>query len=175
MIVTVSGYNGAGKSAAAKLLAKQLGWEYYGMGLLMRADAKKRGMSIEEHDRFAADNPSIDRALDKQVQALGREEDIVVDARAAWHFIPHSKKVFLVADEYERARRAYSKARDSEEYASVEEAAAYLRSRVEVLRSRLQELYGVDVYNPEHFDVVIDTTQLSVQEVVAAIREELQL
>ena len=175
MIITVSGYNGAGKSTTAKALADELGWEYYGMGLLMRADAQERGMTIEEHDRFVADNPEIDQLLDARVKKLGAKKNIVVDARAAWHFIPHSKKVFFVADERVRAKRAASKARGSEQYASTQEAAAHLASRVSALRARLEVLYGVDVYDPKHFDVVIDTTNLSIEETVRMIRKELQL
>ena len=175
MIITVSGYNGAGKSSTAKALADALGWEYYGMGLLMRADALERGMSIEEYDRFVADNPDIDRLLDARVKKLGEKKNLIVDARAAWHFIPHSKKVFFVADERVRAQRAASKARGSESYSSVEEAAAHLASRVATLRARLEALYGVDVYDPKHFDLVIDTTNLSIEDTVRKIRQELQL
>ena len=175
MIITVSGFNGAGKSSTAKALAKELGWEYYGMGLLMRADAQERGMSMEEHDRFVANNPEMDELLDERVKQLGELDNIIVDGRAAWHFIPHSKKVFFDADERVRAKRAASKARGSEEYSSVEEAVKHLASRVEVLRARLEKLYGVDVYDPKNFDLVIDTTNLSIQETVDLLREELQL
>lgn len=175
MIITVSGFNGAGKSSTAKTLAKELGWEYYGMGLLMRADAQERDMSMEEHDRFVANNPKMDRLLDERVKKLGELDNIIVDGRAAWHFIPHSKKVFFDADERVRAKRAASKARGSEEYASVEEAVEHLSSRVEVLRARLENLYGIDVYDPKNFDLVVDTTNLSIQETVDLLRKELQL
>lgn len=176
MIITFSGLNGAGKTHISKLLAEQLGWEWYGMGTIMRADAAERGMSIEEHDRFVADNPDIDERLDERVVRLGeRGDEFVLDARAGWHFIPHSKKVFLTADEQVRARRAFEGGRESEKYASVEQAASRIRSRIEVVRERLRSLYGIDVYDPQNFDLVIDTSALSPQEVVDRVRAAFQL
>ena len=175
MIITFSGHNGAGKTAVSKCVAERLGFAWWGMADLTRAHAQELGISILEHDRLAASNPSIDRALDRKLAELSVKSEIVVDSRAGWYFLPGSVKVFLTADEEVRARRAFEGQRDTEKYASLSQAREGIRERIKVFRDRLQVLYGIDVYDSKNFDVVIDTTHLTIQEVVDEVLGQLQL
>lgn len=174
MIITFSGLNGAGKTAASKALADKLNYEWWGMAQITRAHAKKLGMTIEEHDKYAAQNPEIDLEIDQELAALSSKDNLVVDSRAGWHFLPESFKVFLTANEDIRAQRCFENARESEKYSSVEDARRGLRSRIEVFRNRLKKLYGIDVYDPSNFDLVIDTSNKTVQEVVSEIYDAVQ-
>ncbi|MFT4250328.1 MAG: cytidylate kinase family protein [Candidatus Woesearchaeota archaeon] len=174
-IITFSGHNGSGKTAVSKEVAKQLGFSWWGMAEITRAHAEELGISILEHDRMVANNPDIDRELDKKLAELSSKEDIVVDSRAGWHFLPESIKVFLTASEAVRAQRAFSGQRSNEKYATVEDARRGLAERIEVFRSRLQKLYGINVYDEKNFDIVIDTSDMSVEEVVMKVLEEVQL
>lgn len=174
-IITFSGHNGAGKTATSKQLAEELGFDWWGMAQITRAHAKELGMTILEHDRMAANNPDIDRELDRKLAELATKTNIIVDSRAGWHFLPESKKVFLTASEDVRARRALEGARDGEKYTSLEDARKKIQERIEVFRNRLHKLYGIDVYDPENFDLVIDTSNISIDEAVSRIRETFDL
>ena len=174
-IITFSGHNGSGKTAVSKAVADRLGFSWWGMADITRLYAQELGMSILEFDRYVAQNPSVDVAIDERMAGLSSQENIVVDGRAGWYFLPESIKVFLTASEGVRAERAFSGQRDSEKYSSVEDARRGIAERIAVFRSRLQDLYGVDVYDEKNFDIVIDTSDMSVQEVVDAVLEKVQL
>lgn len=66
----------------------------------MRNLAKERNMSITELNQYSeTDGGEIDRILDERQQTLGENEDnFIIDGRLAFHFIPHSCKVFLDVD-----------------------------------------------------------------------------
>lgn len=174
-IITFSGHNASGKTAVSKALAKKLGFSWWGMADITRSHAKKLGMSISEHDEYVAKNPEVDLAIDQELKHLSSRSNIVVDARAGWYFLPESIKVFVTADEDVRAKRAFQNPRAQEEYSSLQEAKQGLAKRIEVFGSRLKKLYGIDVYDPANFDIVIDTTNLTVQENVSEIIQKAQL
>lgn len=174
-IITFSGHNGSGKTAVSKEVAKQLGFDWWGMADITRAHAQELKISILEHDRMAANNPSIDRELDRKLAELSSQKNIVVDSRAGWYFLPSSIKVFLTASEDVRAKRAFSGQRANEKYSSLKQAREGLCKRIKVFRDRLQKLYGIDVYDEKNFDIVIDTSDMSLSEVVEKVLSEIQL
>lgn len=150
MIVTIDGPAGAGKSSAARELARRLGYRFLDTGAMYRVvtlAAKERGLDLADADRlaqmvgelhvdltgdrvlldgrdvtkeirtfdittsiqYAADNPAVraqlviwqrDAANDQNVVTEGRDQGTVV--------FPHAQcKIFLTADERERAERRY--------------------------------------------------------------------
>jgi len=102
------------------------------------------------------------------LEEIGRQEDnLVVEGRTAYHFIPHSLKIFLEVNEEEGAKRIFddfkiNKMRnEARQVKSIEEAAAINRERMASDTKRYREIYGIDVFNPRNFDFVLDTTGLS--------------
>jgi len=173
MIITISGKPGSGKSTVGKLLAKKLGYEHFSTGDFMREMASERGVTILELNRMAMSDPSIDDELDRRQAHLGREEDdFVLDARLGYHFIPHSYKVFLDVDldvAAARIAKDHQESRKVEEVRSISEAKTQIRARMREETRRYQKLYHLDPYDTSQYNLVIDTTGISIEEVIKKI------
>jgi cytidylate kinase len=176
MIITISGDAGAGKGSVGRLLAKKLNYKFYSMGSVRRKYAAEKGITLDELNKRAETDSTSDNLVDSYQEKLGREEDdFVLDSRLGFHFIPQSIKVYLTADLKERARRIVNDKRGQENYASVEEAEQKLEERKRSDQRRYKKLYNIECYNPKLYDLVVDTTKLTVKDVVDTILEKLPL
>jgi cytidylate kinase len=166
MIVTVSGTPGSGKSTLARGLAEALGFRHYSAGEFMRQIAKERGMTILELSRAAEQRETIDKEIDERTRRLaGQEDDFVIDARLAWHFIPKSVKIFVRADLRRAAERIFKDMRsDEKENTSAESTWKNLQTRMESERQRYIKYYGVNYLDGKNYDFVIDSTENSIGE-----------
>lgn len=171
MIVTVSGRPGSGKSAVATRVAQKLGLRHVSAGDFMREMAAERGQSILELSRSAEQGDSIDREIDARTVRLAEEgDDFVMDARLGWHFIPNSVKVFLEVEPRVAAQRVYEAGRGSEhENVTLEDTLGAIESRTDSERKRYLTYYDLDYTDHAHYDLVVDTSGKSVDEVVQAI------
>jgi hypothetical protein len=88
----------------------------------------------------------------------------------AWKFIPDALKVFLTVDEVVGAERVVSAARVAESHTEgVRGAIEANRARRSSEVKRFSQLYAVDPTNWDNFDLVINTTVLTPDEVCTAI------
>lgn len=168
MIVTISGRPGSGKSAVARALAARLGLQHVSAGDFMRDMAGERGISILELSRVAESDPEIDREIDaRTVRFAETQDDFVIDARLAWHFVPQSVKVFLDVRPDVAALRIFGHGRHTESE-NVDPAATEraIEDRIDSERQRYREYYDVDYLDASQFDIVVDTSDLGVAEVV---------
>lgn len=175
MIITISGRPGSGKSVVAARVAEALDLRHVSAGDFMREMAAERGLSILELSRSAEERDSIDREIDARTIRLGREsDDFVMDARLGWHFIPESVKVFLEVDPETAARRIYAARRGSEhENVSLSDTLVAIESRTESERKRYLTYYGLDYTDHSHFDLVVDTSDKTIDQVVDQILSHL--
>lgn len=173
MIVTISGRPGSGKSAVATRVAEELDLRHVSAGDFMREMAAERDMSILELSRSAEEKDTIDREIDARTARLAEESsDFVIDARLGWHFIPDSVKVFLEVRPEVAARRVYEAQRGTErENVSLAQTRAAIESRTESERKRYLNYYGLDYTDHSHYDLVVDTSDKTVDEVVGAVLE----
>lgn len=170
MIITISGSPGSGKSTVADIVAKRLRMRRYSVGGLMRELAAKRGMTILELSRLAEKDRGVDDELDSRQREIGMQDNIVVDSRLGFHFIPHSFRVFLHVSAKEAARRIFSAQRRLEsENVTLAKTIQNIRRRKASERLRYKRLYGVDPYKKAMYDLYIDTTKLSPEEVAGMI------
>lgn len=171
MKITISGSLGSGKSSVAKSLASKLNFEHFSMGDFQRMLAAEKGMSILEFADYVMDNPEIDRLTDSKLEQIGKEKDnFVVDSRLGWYFIPDSLKIFLQVSDEESARRIYQDSRkDEEENTSLNETSENIKQRKDAEIRRYQTLYSIDYYDPKHYDLLIDTNDITISQVVDKI------
>jgi len=173
MIITISGKAGSGKSTVAKELARKLDIKHYSIGDLMRQMAKEKNISLTELGKLAEKDDSIDKELDKKQIELKNEDNFVIDGRLTAHFIPNANvKVFLDCDDKVRAERILKEERKDEDSKDVDEIVEKIKAREQSERKRYKQYYDVDYYDERLYDLVVNTTSLSVEEVVNKIVEK---
>lgn len=171
MIITLSGMPGSGKSSVAKALSKKLKMDHFSVGDFMREMAEKKHISLNDLSKEAEKRQDIDKQLDKWQIHLGKNNDnFVIDSRLGFHFIPKSFKVRLDGDLDVRADRIKNDTRAGEKlYASIDEAKDYIITRQNSENKRYKEYYDLDYHDEDNFDLIVDTTKLSVSEVADII------
>ena len=169
-IVTISGTPGSGKSTLGRLLAKRLGYAYHSIGELRRRFAAEKGVTIAElNRRSAAGEEDTDTAFDRFLASLGGQDRIVVDARLGFHFLPHSIKLFVDADERVRAERLLARESIAERAATLAEAVRMNRERIASDQERYRKYYNLDPFRPEQYDLVLDSARKSPEELVEEV------
>ena len=178
-IITIAGVPGSGKSSTADGVARELEFARFSSGDFMRNIALEMGISLNELGSMAETNQEIDRKIDEQVRNAGEKENIVVDSRLAFHFIPDSFKVFLdLPLEISKVRVFNSlqnnKLRmESEGEASIEKIYEKITARLKNERKRYKNLYGIEDHTAkDSFDLVVDTNKNNLDQVVKIIVSE---
>jgi CMP/dCMP kinase len=209
MIVTIDGPAGAGKSCAARELARRLGFRFLDTGAMYRAvtlAAKQRGLDWADADRlselaheirveldgdrvlldgrdvtkeirtfditrsiqYAADNPAVRGQLVAWQREAAAGADVVTEGRdQATVVFPHAEcKIFLTADEEERARRRHRDLVARGETVTFDEVLAAQHIRDEGDRTR-----AVGALVKAEDAIEVSTNGLSPQEVVARLEE----
>lgn len=142
----------------------------------MREMAAERGVTILELSKTAESWDSIDHEIDARTVRLGEEsDDFVIDARLGWHFLPQSFKVFLEVDPSVAAERIYAARRPSEqENTDLTGTRRAIESRTESEAKRYRDYYDLDYADHRHYDLVVDTSDKTVDEVVGLIVERFE-
>lgn len=176
-IITISGFPGSGKSSTAKGVAHELGYEHFSSGDLFRKIAAERGLTIEEINRVAEKQQEIDHSVDELLIKIGREKnDLVIDSRMAFHWIPDSFKVFLDLDLQTAAERTFADIKNNGRLTqtadSFEDVLQNTKLRMESEMKRYQNLYNVDFTDKNNFDLVIDVKKNDLEEVIKIVVSE---
>lgn len=180
-IITIAGKLGSGKSSTAKLVAKELSYKHYSTGDFMRSIANDRGISLADLSVIAETDDSIDKALDDHNLEIGKMEDIVLDSRLGFHFIPESFKVFLELDAETASERILEDRKVNPNrhteatgtFDTKESIIEKINTRLQSERKRYKELYGIeDQTDHNNFDLIIDTSKTPLEEVSKKIIEE---
>lgn len=171
--ISITGDLGSGKSTVCRLLKETYGLNVYSIGQIQRSLAQKYGMDVLAFNRYMESHPEIDEEIDTELTKIGkRDENMVLDSRMAWHFVPDSFKVYLGVDPDEAARRVMNDQRGNvETYHCHADARSCLIERKKSENLRYITKYGVDCSNPDNYDLIIDTTAMSPEEVAARIME----
>ena len=174
-IISLTGDLAAGKSRVTDLLNKELGYSIYRNGERFRALGLEMGMNVTEFNIYAEEHPEIDRRLEAEATKFAETNDcFIIDARMGWYAVPESFKVYLKVDRDVGAQRAFSdeKRKKSENFSTVEEYKEYMIKRATSEVERYFKLYGVRKDDMNNYDLVIDTTNLTIEEVKDKILEE---
>lgn len=169
-IITISGKPGSGKSSTADKVAELLGYTRHSSGEVVRKFLAEQNLTLKEYNEQAHDDHDLDAKVDEALRKLRSKKDIVVDSRLGFYWIPESFKVYLDLDLDTATARIYkditTKARASETSdTSLGTVAQQVRERMNVEQNRFKEMYGVDPFNAEHFDLIVDTSRNDPQSV----------
>ena len=179
-IITIAGKLGSGKSSTAKMVAQILGYKHYSTGDFMRSMANKKGISLAELSKIAETDNSVDFEIDDYCKELGKEENIVLDSRLGFHFIPYAFKVFLELDPIIASERIMEDRKtnpnrhtEAEGFDTKEKIVESINSRLLSERKRYKDLYGIEDHTAHNnFDLVIDTEKIPLEEVSRKVIEE---
>lgn len=175
-IITLSGRPGSGKSSTSDKVAELLGYTRYSSGDFVRQIVRQRKITLEEFNKLAVTDHSLDEEIDENLRELRDQKDIVIDSRLGFYWIPESFKVYLDLDMDVATARIYKDAitntarQDGAGRAnSLAEVQKQVQSRLNNEIRRFKSMYGVDPYKNSNFDLVINTSRHSPQTVALTI------
>lgn len=175
-IITISGKPGSGKSSTSDKVAELLGYTRYSAGEEVRKYLKEKKLTLAEFNKMAEDDPELDQRIDAKLRELREQEDIVVDSRLGFYWIPESFKVYLDLDLDVAAARIYKdidmnegRLKSGEVASSMSDVSAHVRERLRNEQRRYRTLYGVNPFDMSHFDLIVDTSRHSPQTVATTI------
>ena len=174
--ITITGSLGSGKSVVSAILKERLGIEIESIGSILRKMAQNYGMSTTEFNKYIEEHPEVDHELDAFVREQGLSSvPKIFDSRLAWHFVPQSFKIYLFVKDEIAAGRVYGDdKRVNEKYASKDDALFQIseRRKSEIFRFKTQ--YNVDLDNFTNYNLVIDTSHSTPEDIAGVIIENYQ-
>lgn len=175
-IITISGKPGSGKSSTADKVAELLGYTRHSSGDMVRRLLAKNKMTLEEYNNQAETNHNLDAQIDEELRNLREQNDIIVDSRLGFYWIPESFKVYLDLDLDVATARIFKDAVTNSSRSSVgtsstslNEVSRQVKERMLNEQGRFRKLYGIDPYAKNHFDLIVDTSRNDPQSVAIAV------
>lgn len=175
-IITLSGKPGSGKSSTADRVAEMLGYTRYSTGDLVRALIKKKKMTLAEFNERAEREPNLDYELDEELRNMREQNDVVIDSRLGFYWIPESFKVYLDLDPEVAIARIYKDSnlnalRGATEHNEIgmDGVIDQVNARLENERRRFKKLYNINPYATANFDLIIDTSRHSPETVALTV------
>ncbi len=171
MIISITGKPCSGKGATSELFCSKYGFEYISTSKKFRETAIKLKIPISD---FSEDEriKKVDKVVDEHIIKIGKKrlnDNLLLDSRLAWHFIPASFKVFLDVSWKEAGKRLVSADRADEQADNEKEAIAMLKKRWNAENKRYKVLYGIDNLEKSNYNLVIKTDNMPVEDVVEKI------
>jgi len=178
-IITICGGLGSGKSSTAKGVAKVLGYKHFSSGDFFRQVGLELGLSVNETNKRAETDPTIDERTDQKLRDLNNTDKVVVDSRTAYHWVPTSFKVYLdlpVEIAKERILKSLKedklRSKSDPKTSSGEEVLAKMKERFEMEQKRYWDLYKINNTDKSQFDLVVDTNKNNLEQVIEIIVAE---
>ena len=166
--ITISGAPGSGTTTVAKILKDKLKIKHVYAGEIFRKEAEKYGMSLQDFGRYCEKHPEIDKKLDEHQKEILKKGNVILEGRiAGW--IAHRNnipalKVLIEADEKTRVERIIKR-----EGGDFEEKRREMLEREKSEAKRYKNYYGIDVGDKSIYDLVIDSTNKTPEEVASII------
>ena len=166
--IAISGDPGSGKTTFAREVAAQTGYELITTGNIFRELAKEKGVSITELNRLAEDQKEIDYKVDNFLKGLNVQPgNYVLDSRMAWYFVKNCFRIRLTVMPDVAVERIFSdKAEMRERYQNEEEAKQEIKARKDSEVKRYYDLYNVDISDPDNFDLIIDSSNKNLAQIM---------
>ena len=174
-IISIAGELASGKGAVSTILMQKLNYGIYRNGEYFRKLAKEMNMDVTTFNEYVKKHPEIDIKIEKSATEYAKEHDkFIIDARLGWYAVPESFKVYLTVDIDEAAKRAFNdeKRKSTESFDTLEEQKADLIKRYNLENERYFKLYNVHKEDLNNYDLVLDTTNNTPEEIAEKIKEE---
>ena len=162
--IAISGKSGCGNTTVSRLVADALGLRF--INFTFRSLAAEHGITLEEVLKRAKTDDYWDRAVDERQVAMARQDGgCVLGSRLAVWMLPEADlKVYLRATPETRVKRIFKR-----EGGDLEAIKAFTAERDRQDSARYLRLYGIDNEDYSKSDLVVDTDDLSPEEIVERI------
>lgn len=176
MIISLTGDLGSGKTSIASVLKEKYNYNIVTVGSIFRDIAKQRGVSVIELNKIAETDLTIDTYVDtKQAELNNSTDNVILDSRLGWHFVPNSFKVYVTVDIAEAAKRICNdKKRVAEQNSCEQDTIKAIITRQQLERNRYGEKYGVNLLDYNNYDLIIESTYAKSENVADEIMRILQ-
>lgn len=174
-VITIGGPHGSGRSTVAKAVAEHFDLRHFSTGKVFREVARERGLSVSDLNESA--EKEVDLEVDRRSKSEAEKGGVVIESDlAAWMNPDADVKIWLKASLEERARRIYEdkKERVGEKYSSLEEAKRTVKKRDQEDKRRYREYYDIDLKDTSIYDLVVDTEELTPEEVINTVVEYIE-
>ena len=177
MIITISGKPCTGKSTMAEIFEKKYNFKRVYAGAVFKSVAKEMGIDITElssSDKIIEVDYRVDNEL-KRIYEESFDQDILIESRTAWSFMPKAFNVFInVSDEVMAERLFRSDRSELERGKNIEEAKNKVMSRYNNDVARYKKIYDIDCDHLKNYTFVIDNSKLTPEETADSIYESYQ-
>ena len=142
--------------------------------MLFRQSAKEHNMSLEEFGKYCEENPEVDKELDeKQIEIL-KKGDIILEGRlAGWLSYKNKILAFKIAIKTDIKTRAERNVKREGGEVIQKEKEIIERERSE--NNRYKKYYEIDLKDFSVYDLVIDSSNKTPEEIVNIIVEKINL
>jgi len=172
--IAISGDLGSGKSTIGRLFESRLGLKFHSGGSIFRSLATKYNMTPAEFSKYSEIHPEVDEEIDGELVKISKnDEDMAIDSRMAWHFVPESFKLHLLVDIEVAAKRIMDENRGTEKYPTLADAVEKIKARKTSENKRYTEKYNVNPDDLTNYDLVVDTTYATPEEICDLIETHL--
>ncbi len=169
MRITISGPPGSGKTTACKNLSEALGYKSVVFGGLFRQKAADMNVSVAELGKMAERDPSIDREIDSEILKIAAgNEDIILESRLSAYLTKKNGidafRILIRASPEVRIARICGR-----ECAVYDTACKETVEREKSEAKRYMMYYGIDLKDLSVYDLIIDTDDLTPEQVTDKI------
>ena len=174
-IISLGGELASGKGTVSKILMEKLNFGIYRNGDYFRKLAKDMGMDVTTFNEYVMNHVEIDKQIENSASEYAKTHDnFIIDARLGWYAVPESFKVYLKVDIDVAAKRAFfdELRKGTEKFATIEEQKADMQKRYKIENERYWNVYGVRKEDESNYDFVLDTTNLTPEQVADKIKQE---
>lgn len=165
----------SGKWTVSKLLAKELWYEIVSIWDMKRKLAADMWINIIEFNKMWDDpekSAEFDLKYEEYQKNLKLTDDIILDSRLGFYAQPKAFKILLDVDEEVSWERIFKAERDTDKHTTKKHAIDEVKERNSSDEKRYQKLYNVDLWNPNNYNLVIDTSERTPEEVLQIILDE---
>ena len=165
MKIAISGKSGCGNSTVSRIVAKRLGYKL--VNYTFHSIAQEIGVSFDEMCEMAEEDDKWDLYVDERQVEMASEGDTVLGSRLAiWVLEDADFRVYLDARMEVRSTRIQKR-----EGGELDQISAKTTKRDQRDHDRYLRLYEIDNNNFKFVDLVVDTEDMTPEEIADVIIE----
>ena len=168
----INDYHTWWESLKLKMNCRKLGYEIISIWNLKRKLAEEMGLSISEFN-LLGEKPENQHEFDLKYEEYQKNLDlnsqVILESRLWFLCQPNAFKVFLNVSDEVASQRILNDKRTTDHFFSPEEALQVTKKRNQDDQNRYLSLYNIDLWDSSQYNLTIDTSNLTPEEVVEKI------